>query len=274
MYLKVYLLFILGIACLSVPIQSNAEARVYPLPNNNKLVKFVYENTDTFVVLLAPEFHTDIELAEDEIIEKPFMGESVRWDVAAHGNHFVVKPRVPDITTSLTLLSRKANGSIRVYHFELRAGPPAGMWYQHVSFEYPSDQKIEQAQAARQQRVIDVEKERVDMTRVASFDPSTLNYDYVITGDRDIAPDMVFDDGRFTWMRMRPGVTETPAIFALETKDGKNLSLTTSTLNGRYVVVQRTATEFMLRIGNRESSIVNNAIKSKDTGRWFPFWGN
>jgi hypothetical protein len=86
----------------------------------------------------------------------------------------------------------------------------------------------------------------------AAHAQTTGQYDfsYRIVGDRRVAPVQVFDDGRDTYVQFRSGQT-VPAIFSID-QGGERLA--SHALQGSYVVIAGTTTEFLLRIGQVTAS--------------------
>lgn len=230
------------------PSPGRPEAQPMPLPTDNRLVVFSYDANQTYPILTLPGTVTDIQLHEDERLTHAAIGDSVQWQTSAAGNHFFVKPVKHDIFTSLTLVTDK-----RAYQISLIASPKGGKWYQRVSWRYPelvvAAEQEEKKKAEREAR----EAERLEALKASEpLDPSSLNFDYRISGEESIRPSLVMDDGARTWIRMPKGTQELPALFVYE---GDKATLTNFSVRGDYLVVQRTAGKFLLRLGNREAVI-------------------
>ena len=73
----------------------------------------------------------------------------------------------------------------------------------------------------------------------------------------DADPTMVFDDGRFTYFEF-PGAREIPAIFAIGSDE--EATRVNWHMNGSFVVVQRTARKFTIRLGDAVVGIFNEAF--------------
>jgi type IV secretion system protein VirB9 len=67
----------------------------------------------------------------------------------------------------------------------------------------------------------------------------------------------VFDDGRFTYFEF-PGAREIPAIFAIGSDD--EATRVNWHMNGSFVVVQRTARKFTIRLGEAVVGVFNEAF--------------
>ena len=88
-----------------------------------------------------------------------------------------------------------------------------------------------------------------------------VNANYTIAYGRnseDLQPAMVFDDGRFTYIKW-PGNREIPAIFEIRT-DGSEM-VTNTRMQGELIVVDRIARGLMLRSGSAVASIKNESFE-------------
>lgn len=107
-------------------------------------------------------------------------------------------------------------------------------------------------------------REKADLLteRLESFTPEPRNWKYsmeVLPGGKDIAPALVFDDGRFTYFSFPPN-HETPAIFFLSPL-GEETRLNFHMEKG-LAVVQRMGRRFVLRLGEAVVGIWNESYDS------------
>ena len=90
--------------------------------------------------------------------------------------------------------------------------------------------------------------------------PEVVNGAYSLaegSGSADIVPSLVFDDGRFTYLRF-PGNRELPAVFHV-LGDGSE-TLVNTRMEGDLLVVDRVSRRFMLRAGQAVVGIWNDAF--------------
>lgn len=233
-----------------------AEIKPIPMPADAKLVEFPFEPNDTFVVLTRPKSVTDIVLHPDEEVISLALGDTFQWQVKDVKGHVFVKPLRPNISTSVTLVT-----SARTYQFTLQSSPEDGVWYQRVGFTYPQLLVIERERQVLAKRTQDAEIARLD-AQLASpkLSPENLNFDYSISGEASFRPKQVFDDGKFTWVRM-PKTQDMPAFFMVA--DDGGIELINTHLRGEYVVVQRLIDKLLLKLGKTEVTIARNR------GGWF-----
>lgn len=107
--------------------------------------------------------------------------------------------------------------------------------------------------------------------------PAVRNYDYSRKNPpeaRDLAPSVIFDDGRFTYMRYEKA-QEVPTVFAVGLDDAETRVATHSErlagdpehpddkVERDYLVVQRVARKFVLRLGALVIEVINNKFDPK-----------
>ena len=95
--------------------------------------------------------------------------------------------------------------------------------------------------------------------RLDSFTPEPRNWSYsmeVLQGGDDIAPSLVFDDGRFTYFQFPPN-REIPAIFYFSPL-GEETRINFH-IEKDLAVVQRMGKRFVLRLGEAVVGIWNDA---------------
>lgn len=90
--------------------------------------------------------------------------------------------------------------------------------------------------------------------------PQVMNTQYSIaegTGSQDIVPSLVYDDGRFTYLRF-PGNREVPAVFHV-LGDGSE-TLVNARMEDDLLVVDRVSRKLMLRAGSAVVGLWNEAF--------------
>lgn len=90
--------------------------------------------------------------------------------------------------------------------------------------------------------------------------PQVVNTEYSIAegaGSQDIVPALVFDDGRFTYLRF-PGNREVPAVFLVLGDDSE--TLVNTRMEDDLLVVDRVSRRLMLRAGSAVVGLWNEAF--------------
>jgi type IV secretion system protein VirB9 len=244
--------------CADIPQPSGFDARV----------RYVdYRKDDVTVVYVRRGSVTRIVLADDERIAAAATGfladcskDSAEWCVRADvgSNQIWVKPRDGATYNNLEL-----NTSKHDYSFEFRmlsdvkGAPVANARLQNepmfrVIFRYPGDNAL----AADQAGVLQTDASIVNH-RVATAKPVMRNTHYtmqVLKGGQDIAPSLVFDDGRFTYFRFANN-REIPTIFFIS-PNGEEARINFA-MEGDLAVVQRMGRRFVLRLGKAVVGVWN-----------------
>ncbi|RZI60599.1 MAG: hypothetical protein EOP14_00545 [Pseudomonas sp.] len=270
-----------------VPAPTNADPRIRVVP---------YEANNVTVVHVERGVVTRIILEQGERIEVPAVGlssdcqrEADEWCISAvvGTNQIVVRPRDNATRNNLELTTNKRDYSFDFKVVNLSDGlgekpRKRELAFYRVIFDYPKPKPVTVAMsAADRAAAVDGLLARVDsvaskplpqavdpdfgMTPVQRLKAEGIqvrNSNYtkqVLDKGQDADPAMVFDDGRFTYFEF-PGAREIPAVFA-HGSDGEPTRVNWH-MNGNFVVVQRTARKFTLRLGEAVVGIFNEAYDS------------
>ncbi len=233
------------------------------MPADSKLVVFNFDPNASYTILARPNSITNIQLGPDEQLVALALGDTLNWisaKVDGLGGHILLKPIRPDVFTSGTMITNK-----RTYQLNFRAVGDRAYWYQRVSWQYPdmvvlgslAGQKpfIEPPQPAN--NALNTESIPALSTAPTNNSSKTgfekLNFDYVVDGKAAFKPTQVFDDGKFTWLRIPSDAQEMPAVFML-TESG-DMEIVNFVTKGDYLMVQRLAPGFVLKLGKQEVRI-------------------
>ncbi|QHE89401.1 TrbG/VirB9 family P-type conjugative transfer protein (plasmid) [Hydrogenophaga sp. BPS33] len=268
---------------------ATAELIATPLRGDTRLVEFQFDADNTFLVLAKPRAVTHLQFAPDEVIMSVAAGDTSNWEITPTKNrkNLFLKPRYEDLETSLTVLTDK-----RPYQFVLKSTGDGRKWYQRVSWVYAKEVLLEmdpsevagaaEDEAERPTRLKEGQvpvpssapgaarsvegKPRSEQGDAGALgiNPSSMRFNYRIEGDAPFRPDMVFDDGKFTYFRMPANLQEQPALFAVI--EGNEYSLVNYTVNGDYIVAQRLLETAVLKLGKPEVR-VHRVIKRNWLGQ-------
>lgn len=265
-----------------IPEPSTNDARIRIVP---------YKDQDVTVIRVQRGVVTRIMLERDEKIEIPVVGlssdcsrEGDEWCISAitGSNQIFVRPRDNARRNNMELHTSKRDYS---FVFDVVEGGVSRGKREHeepffrVVFDYPKPKPLIAASAADRAAAVDALLRRVDasaalpvptavdpdhgMTPAQRLKATTLqlrNTNYskqVLAGGDDADPTMVFDDGRFTYFEFT-GAREIPAVFA-HGSDGEETRVNWH-MQGNFVVAQRTARKFTLRLGNAVVGVFNEAF--------------
>jgi type IV secretion system protein VirB9 len=214
-----------------------------PLAIDPRIRVVVYNENEVFKFLGHYGYQSVIEFElGKETIQTVSVGDSTAWQIVPSGDRLFVKPIDKNATTNMTLIT-----NLRVYNFELHAAETADIQDPDMifvmRFKYPG----EQMQFGS--RMDDVPIPELD-------DPSKYNFGYSLTGSNVIAPIRIFDDGVFTYFQFRPNA-EVPAFFIVNS-DGRE-QIINYRARGDYIVIERTASQYTLRLGPDIVCVYNDA---------------
>lgn len=248
----------------------HAELIATPLRGDSRLVQFHYDIDNTYLVLSKPKAVTHIQLAPDEVITSIAAGDTSSWELTPTKNrkHLFVKPKFEDIDTSMTVLTDK-----RTYQFVLRSTGDGKKWYQRVSWLYDIEMVLDEeplpkpvvtepstaAKAVTEEKTVQSGAADICGATGAGIRPEALQFRYEIKGDAPFKPQIVFDDGKFTYYRMPDSLQELPALFAVI--EGTDYSLVNYTVQCQFLVAQRLMESSILKLGRNEIRI--NKIQPK-----------
>ena len=243
---------------------ARAQQQPVPMPLDTRLVVFRYHPDDSYVVLTRPGAVTHIALEPDETISAFALGDTVQWIVQERGPHLFVKPVRAGLYTSATLVTSR-----RVYQLALRSGPEEGAWYQRVSWTHPVLVAGGSAPLPASPRVSAATPS--PDTGLPTLDLSRVEFGYRIDGEAAFRPVAVFDDGRFTWFRLPAGLPEMPALFVFAPSGDIDAGeLVNYLARGRWLVAQRIAPRFVLRLGREQVHVLREPAAAKTSSVGWP----
>jgi type IV secretory pathway VirB9-like protein len=263
-----------SIASATLPTAVLAELVATPLRGDSRLVQFQYDADNTYLVLSKPKAVTHIQFAQDEVIQSIAAGDTAAWELTPTKNrkHLFVKPKFEDLDTSMTVLTDRRN-----YQFVLRSTGDGKKWYQRVSWLYETEIVLDvDAALDHQPTHLDVApmagtssgtQQSVMLSQRsggtadthgcpsvgAGIRPESMSFNYEVKGTAPFRPQIVFDDGLFTYYRMPEGLQELPALFAVI--DGSDFALVNYTVGCDYVIAQRLMESSVLKLGRAEVRI-------------------
>lgn len=239
-----------------------AELSPTALPGDTRLVQFEYDADNTFLVLARPKSVTHVEFGTDEKISTVAGGDTKNWEMSptADRRHLFVKPLFEDLETSMTVITDK-----RSYQFVLKSTGQGSKWYQRVTWRYGQTilmdlREKEAIQYEASKREKEAERAAEVGTLATNVSPENLRFGYELTGDAPFRPTSVFDDGKFTWIRMPSELTELPALFAANGTE--ELAVVNYVIKGDYMVAQRLMDTGVLKLGKAEVRLARKSKRS------------
>jgi len=235
----------LALAALLAATAASAHAQV--------VEEYAYEADKIYQVRTGLGITTQIELSPHEEILDYSSGFSGGWDISRRDNVFYLKPKNVDVDTNL--LIRTAAHS---YIFELKVvatnwraldqAKASGVQYK-VRFVYPTDTKFA-SETNTQGEPADELSTAIEPARDYYY---AYEYAFHKRHPTWLVPSTVYDDRRFTYIRMgdrtRFPSGNFPAIFARESEDGEEF-IVNSTVEGDTIVVHGTYAYLVVRHGD------------------------
>jgi type IV secretion system protein VirB9 len=227
-------------------------------------------NPDETIVKAEPGFPSNCERAGDEWCIKAEPGTNQIW----------VNPRSRATKNNLEISTNKRDYSLKFVVMPGQENAPTV--YYRVIFRYalpPVPMKVAAKGApdmpAAEEAAPDVQSQEFSepIVRNANYSKQTA------ADSEEIAPSVVFDDGRFTYFRY-PKNREIPAIFAIGPA-GEEIRVNTHSarlsadpenpkarVTNDYLVVQRLSKKFILRLGSAVVNILNEEFDANGIETW------
>jgi type IV secretion system protein VirB9 len=202
-----------------------AAAQVKPQPGagDPRIQGIDYAPEQVVTLQGTPGYELTVELSPDEQVENVALGDSGAWQVTANrrGDHLFIKALQSGVSTNMTVVT-----SVRLYNFELvpLSGPTGDMPYT-IRFRYPG-----------------------------TADPNAGDEDaasaagkgrYVLTGDKELRPSAISDDGRHTYIQW-PRDRSLPAVYAIGS-DGQE-ALVNGMMRDDIFVIDSVSEKLVFRI--------------------------
>lgn len=180
-------------------------------------------------------YQTQVTFAPGEAVQNVSLGDSMAWQAVPVANNLFIKP-VASSKTNMTVLTNKYS-----YNFQLDSEKQDVSPTYKLQFIYPEGGFT--ASGLR--------------GGVGTFNPDKINWKYSFTGEEDLAPETVFDNGQFTYFKFDMDLTDRlPSVFVVD--KGRHETLVNYHMQGNYMVVNSTAKEFNLRDGDKVTTVYND----------------
>jgi type IV secretion system protein VirB9 len=247
---------LVGAVCLA------AASMTFPI-SAQVVQQYEYQPERIYPVRTGLGITTQIELSSSEKILDYSTGFSSGWDLTRRQNVFYLKPKNVDVDTNMMIRTETHS-----YIFELKVvatdwktleqAKRAGVQYKIV-FTYPGDTSF----ANEAKKVADVPELDTSLVKDRSY-----NFDYDYAKKRSTAlwlvPVNVYDDGRFTYIKMSDmkqfPTGNFPTVYMREREHGSDAVVNT-TVEGNMIVVHGTYPFLVIRHGNDVVGLRRNTKK-------------
>lgn len=228
--------------------------------------RYEYKPDAIYQVRTGLGITTQIELDPNEKILDYSTGFSSGWEISRRGNVFYLKPKNVDVDTNMMVRTET-----HAYIFELKVVATSwkaldqaraqGVQYR-VSFIYPPDTQFTPAVADKQK--VEEPPAQLD-TRIDKNRRYYYDYAYATRSKASwLIPVAVYDDGRFTYIKMNDGVSfptgNFPSIYGRQQAHGEDFVVNT-TVENNTIVVHGTYPYLVIRHGNNVVGLRRNVQK-------------
>lgn len=225
-------------------------------------VKHVAFHEHNVVTVKATTFiATQLLFGKNEQVLAVEGGDTAGWMVTYHDNlpnMVFVKPTLLNSNTNMTIVTNLHNYYLHMVSNKALTVASKEMSYT-IRFTYPEDDRKKEEAIQKNKRLNNADNQQPK-------DPKRLNHQYRFSGNNQIMPVHVYDDGHFTYFELAPN-QPVPAVFAVDDRQGKE-SVVNTRREGNLLVVQRLAPQFSLRNGGLVASVFNsNEIARIKQGR-------
>jgi len=246
-----------AVFALQTPRALSTDARIKVVP---------YQANNVVPIQASNLINTQIIFGDNEAIINYQSGDSAAWSTNVNPyvrNVLNVKPTILGSKTDLDVITVDEGAKKRFYRFEL-SSPSSNHSTKNITyavqFIYPELAK------AKALAALQFERQQKQSIMNASKNPNDYNWAYSFSGSRSIMPLHVFDDGRFTYLQLRPN-QDVPAVFAVSNTKGEE-SVVNYRRIGSYLVVERIAPQFTLRDGKYAVASLFNTREIKKIRRY------
>lgn len=252
------LVFVWAVLMLSCTVVC-AEQRAMPTVANKHIKMLVYDPNDVHEYVGCYDYTTHLVFEDGEEVINITMGNSTGWSLVVNGNRLFIKPTMTANEDGDADASRMTNVVImtnmnRVYHFEFHA----------IEATSPDDDNI-----SYEIRIV-YPRSGVDSNGSGGGDPAEwsevpdptesdqYNLDYVMFGASALHPSLVFDDGRFTYMKFDRDIVDMPVVFGVDSSGYE--FLINRRVVGDFLIVELVGSLFTLRHGEDHACVANRAV--------------
>jgi len=227
-------------------------------PTPSVLAEYEYAPDRIYPIRTALGITTQIALDPKETVQDFSAGFSSGWELSRRESVFYIKPKDVDVDTNLMIRTDR-----RAYIFELKVVATdwktlaqvrkAGVQYR-VGFRYPAE-----GTSPRAPRTRPTDQQSVALLKDRAYH---FNYDMKASGaQRWLLPEKVYDDGRFTYVRLKRSASAQgatiPAVFTRESERGQD-AVVNSSVEGDTLIVHGIHRYLILRHGPSVVSLRRN----------------
>lgn len=279
------------------PVCAHAFGGGTPIATDSRIKTFVYNENDVYRLLTHYGYQLNIEFGNKEEIETISVGDRTGWQIIPAGQRLFIRAMEDKAHTNMTVVTNR-----HAYQFDLYSAPPGQQGWDElvyvVRFYYPMDERMggtgggmpamaampasmpmgggyaaaapmppmNQGYPPSQQPMMQAPMPS-PMIQTPMQQPAMMggggmaqsNYAYSFNGEQAIVPGQMYDDGRQTYLVFSPNqmVPQVSGVMG-----GREQGVAAST-QGSTVIVQGVYPQLVLRFGNSQACIFNEAMQPR-----------
>ena len=238
------LLFTLFVAVTNLASISQASQ---PIVTDSRIKTFIYNENDVFKLLTHYGYQSNIEFGPKEKVVTISLGDRVAWQIVPAGRRIFIRALEENSETNMTIITNE-----RAYQFDLRSSgggnlKPSEELVYVARFYYPeNDDKELFSKPIEARRAIEAASKKPE---------NNINLQYTYTGDDDIAPVKMFDNGKATFLKLpAKAMSLMPRAFIVDGVGREKPVGITRSENG-FVMIPTVARKITLRFNKNNKYI-------------------
>jgi len=219
-----------------------------------------FDPRDTVRLVVREYMTTTIVFPQWERIEEVIIGDEGNYQtLTPKDNILIIRPtNYVGIDTSITLIGEKGH----VYSFYVRVEGHNSKNISDITVRMQVPEPVyAYAKQQKQTKSREIEQEKEDYLEEAYLDSSKLDFKFSMSGDEEIAPDLVYSDGVRTWFDYGDNLDERnlPTFFSVVDGYQKAINVT---MDGSRLVAHG-AGSFVLKSGDKVTCVYPTPNKSR-----------
>ncbi|HEU0197445.1 MAG TPA: TrbG/VirB9 family P-type conjugative transfer protein [Nevskiaceae bacterium] len=230
-----------------------------PILNESRMVTYTWVPGRSYVIRALGGVDTFVTVPKGEVVQGFYLSNDADWHymVTKDRRRVLIKPASAGLYTTALLVTNEHS-----YPLTLASVGGQTLWFQTVTWRIPGpghnatgaywQPPGSDTASSGNDGAPDAGHSASTSNLLANVNPNHLYFKYKISGNAAFRPVTVFDNGKFTWLRLRPGVQDLPAVFAQT--DGK-VDVVNYRYEDHYILIPRVADEIVLRLNRAKVTI-------------------
>lgn len=212
------------------------------LPVDGRIKIFTYTPEDVYSLITKHGYQTSVSFAPTEEINTISVGDRSLWQIIPAGNRLFVRPMTDNLSTNMTVITNR-----REYNFDLKSLPESGRNNLYaVQFRYPDEVRNEtNANDFLPPSPVALGTGGVAIPPMDTQRTQTKNDHYSYTGSDVVAPEEVYDDGRYTYIAYDVMPTPPPTPFVIGNEG--QAAIAVHKIQGNQIILRIVSNSFILR---------------------------